>query len=437
MQTPASQSIASIQLVPGISRANALVFFYAAFIGITLNTYVNFIQPYVLTEQLLIPEAEQGRVTGDLVFFSELALLAFCAWAGLLADRHGRRFVFTLGFIVLAVGFSLYGFVDTYAQLLLLRLGIALGVACINVMVSTVQADYPQEGSRGRFVGITGFCVGIGALFLVFVLSKLPLWFSTLSDPATAGRYALITTAMIAVLSALVMRFGLSDNNPSDNHDQINTPNWRQRLTQSLAAAKVNPKVGLAYGCAFVARGDLIVIGVFFSLWMTQAGIASGMSTAAAVKTGGMYFGIVQGAALVSAPILGFLNDRLERIKALQISLLLAALGYGSLGFITDPMEGLMLPVAILLGIGQMSVMLASQTLIGQEAPIQMRGAVMGMFSICGALGILFITKVGGIAFDAWKPAPFVIVAICNIILCLAAWLVTRKAKQATAVVQH
>jgi hypothetical protein len=49
-----------IRLAPGIGAGNTLVFLYAAFIGITLNTFVNFIQPYVLTEQLSIPESSRA-----------------------------------------------------------------------------------------------------------------------------------------------------------------------------------------------------------------------------------------------------------------------------------------------------------------------------------------------------------------------------------------
>jgi membrane protein DedA with SNARE-associated domain len=57
-------SLGPIKLAPGITSVNALTFLYAAFIGITLNTFVNFIQPYVLTEQLHVAEAEQGSMSG-------------------------------------------------------------------------------------------------------------------------------------------------------------------------------------------------------------------------------------------------------------------------------------------------------------------------------------------------------------------------------------
>ena len=68
------------------------------------------------------PEAEQGRISGDLVFYAEIVLLVACGVAGILADRWGRRAVFAAGFALLALGFAVYGFVDGYSELLLLRL---------------------------------------------------------------------------------------------------------------------------------------------------------------------------------------------------------------------------------------------------------------------------------------------------------------------------
>ena len=412
-------ALGPIKLSPGVRPVHALTFLYTAFIGITLNTYVNFIQPYVLTEQLAIPESSQGAVTGNLVFYSELMLLVACAVIGVLADRVGRRLVFAAGFIILACGFALYGYVQTEAELLALRLFFAWGVATINVLVTTLQADYPQEESRGKLAGFTGFAIGLGALFLVFVLARLPEWYSPGRDAIEAGRLALWTVSGFAVISAVIAVMGLLGGKPHGIAEP--TQDWRESMAAALLCARRNRKVGLAYACAFVARGDLIVIGVFFSLWMTQTGIAASMDTAKAVSMAGMYFGIIQAVALVSAPFLGVAIDRLNRVTAMALALLLAAVGYGSLALISDPLGTAMIPAAIFLGLGQMAVMLASQTLIGQEAPQEQRGAVMGMYSLCGALGIMFITRVGGEVFDLWKPGPFAIVAVANLLLFLVA----------------
>ncbi len=426
-----SRSWGPVHLVPGVMPRHLMTFFYAAFIGITLNTYVNFIQPYVLRVQLGIPDDQQGKFTGDLVFYSEIILLMGCALAGALADRMSRRVVFALGLLILAFAYSLYGFVDQSVELLALRLVFALGMAFINVMVSTVQADYPLEKSRGKLVGFTGLAIGLGAVFLALVLSQLPNWYGANHDDKTAGLYALLTVSAIAFVSALVILTGLWSGPATHQAEQKQS--WQAMLKESMQAAVDNPRVALAYGCAFVARGDLIVIGVFFSLWLNQVGVSQGLSAGEALKQAGIFFLVVQFTALLWAPVSGLVIDRLNRVVAMAISLFLAAIGYGSMGFIVDPLGVWMYPAAVLLGIGQMSVMSASQTLIGQEAPERIRGSVMGMFSIAGAIGILFITKVGGIVFDQWKPGPFVIVAAVNLLLCIVAIVIVRQGKADSA----
>jgi MFS family permease len=418
-QPSTTARLGPIVLQDGISRSNALTFLYAAFIGITLNTFVNFFQPYVLTEQLGVPEAQQGKMSGDLVFYAEMMLLFACALAGTCADRFGRRLTFTCGFLMLSVCFALYGFVDQYSSLLILRMAFAFGVGFINVMVTTVQADYPREESRGKLVGISGFAIGLGAMFLVFVLAPLPSKFLPFTDALWAGRYTALIAAAIAALSALVVAWGLAGDRKSGRH--VPKLGILESLRHSIKAAQENPRIALAFACAFVARGDLIVIGVFFTLWLTQEGIANGLSSADAIKQAALFFGLIQGVSLLWAPIAGYLNDLLDRVTATAAGLGLAAIGYGSLGLITDPLGPWMYVCAVLLGIGQMSVMLTSQTLIGQEAPADQRGAVMGAFSISGALGIMFVTKVGGWLFDSWKSGPFVIVAVINVLLlCVA-----------------
>jgi MFS family permease len=261
--------------------------------------------------------------------------------------------------------------------------------------------------------------IGTGALFLVFVLAPLPSRFADDVGAIEAGRLTLMTVAGIALFSATVCRIGLARG--PDSIESAVSLSWLQSLLESLRAARANPRVALSYACAFVARGDLIVVGVFFTLWLTQEGISQGLSSADAIKRAGLFFGVIQGTALLWAPVAGFLNDRLNRVTATTLGLALAAVGYGAMGLISDPLGPLMYFCAMLLGIGQLSVMLASQTLIGQEAPVEHRGAVMGMFSICGALGIMFVTKLGGVIFDSWKPGPFVLVAVCNVVLCLLA----------------
>ncbi|MGI9307711.1 MAG: hypothetical protein ACR2P6_00535, partial [Gammaproteobacteria bacterium] len=63
------------------------------------------------------------------------------------------------------------------------------------------------------------------------------------------------------------------------------------------------------------------------------------------------------------------------------------------------------------------------------------RGAVIGLFSLCGAIGILCVAKFGGIFSGLFGPvAPFVLVASANVVVLVLALLVlylTRNQTQA------
>jgi MFS family permease len=67
----------------------------------------------------------------------------------------------------------------------------------------------------------------------------------------------------------------------------------------------------------------------------------------------------------------------------------------------------------VLLGIGQQCAFFASTTLLGQEAPKNKRGAIVGVFNLAGALGILVSTGIGGRLYDAIDPsAPFIFIGV-------------------------
>jgi sugar phosphate permease len=109
--------------------------------------------------------------------------------------------------------------------------------------------------------------------------------------------------------------------------------------------------------------------------------------------------------------------------------MVLAAIGNLALLLLADPYGDYRLVFFILQGIGQISVFLAAQALIGQEAPQNQRGSVLGAFNISGAAGILIITAVGGRLFDAVDPrAPFVVVGSINVLLFFASLYVRLRA---------
>ena len=199
-------------------------------------------------------------------------------------------------------------------------------------------------------------------------------------------------------------------------------------LKVGLAAAR-NPRIALSYGAALVSRGDLAVLSTFFTTWLFLEGTQRGMSTTEAMAAGLKFYVIIQAAALPCAVVMGFVLDKIDRVFGLAIAMVLASIGYLSLAFVGDPLGDQMYYAAVLIGLGEITANLSAISLVGKEAPVKGRGAVIGMFSLFGALGILLVAKAGGELFDnVARVGPFILVGVANVVIFVWALLVLRFA---------
>ncbi len=412
------EHIGSLRLAPGVLPRHGWTFLIAAFFSIGLMIFISIGQTYILNEHLGIPASEQGTISGNLVFFTEVLTLLLFLPAGILMDRIGRRPVYAAGFLLLALTYVLYPFAESVAALYVDRIIYALAVVTVAGGLSTVMADYPAECSRGKLVALVGLVSGLGVVIISQGFGALPKVFTGAGlDGVAAGRLTHFIVAGLSVAVAALLAWGLKPGIPI-HHDE--RPSVRELLTGGFSQAR-NPRILLAYSAAFIARGDQSVNAVFLILWGTLAGKAAGLEPAAAVMSGTFIFVIAQIAALAWAPILGPLLDRIDRVSALAVCMALSALGNLALLRLDDPLASHGMVFFILLGIGQISVFLGGQSLIGQEAPLAQRGSVLGAFNVAGAIGILLMTFVGGHLFDQVDPrAPFVLVGVINLALLLA-----------------
>jgi MFS family permease len=425
--TAVDRRFGPIRLAPGYVPLNAVTYLFAAFITIGMLAFISFIQPYLLNANLNVPQDQQGRTLGLLGFSNEIVSLLLVAPVGALADKIGRRPVYALGFMWLAAGFFLYPMARTLPQLLACALFFSVGVAAVGCMLATVLADTPKEESRGLLVGITGFCQGLGATLAVLVLGRVPQRLAAGGmDAIEAGRITLGIAAALCILTALACWAGLKRGTPSRLGP---SEPLTAVMRAGLAAARANPKIWFAYLLQFVSFADRIVIGTFFSARLQQTAIAQGMSVGEAVAAATKPYVIANTSGLLFAIVFGLLLDRVNRITAGVIAMAIAGIGYVAGGFVGDPMSGLIVPVAILLGLGQIAAIIASQTVLGQEAPQDVRGAVFGFAGICASLGILLTTGLGGWLYDVvGKGAPFFLIGFINLaIMAFGIYLLVRR----------
>ena len=433
--TPASgkRFLGFIHLTDGITNINMISFYAACFTGIMLAAFVPQMQVYIFQVFLGIPVSEHGFWTGKLGLVTELVIIATSPLWGSWSERIGRRQVMTAGYVLLAISIFMFPRISSMVEMFVARMVFGLGIAAFSVMIVSLVADYVQDQSRGKANGLLGVFNGLGALISVLFLVNLPKIFVEQGmSEIDAGVMTYNIALVITLAAAAIMWFGLSKINQYHSADE--TVDLKTQLREGFVAAK-DPGVSLAYAAAFIARGNVALVGAFMILWFTNYGTTElGMDTATAIAKGGIIVAIAQGLALVWAPFLGILTDKINRVTALQITLVISVIGYAGTYFVGQPfyedgsINGLMIFCAVMIGGAEVGCIIASGTLIAQQTPGQIRGSVMGFFTLCGAVGILLSSVIGGYLYDLWLPqGPFVLFGIIAFFVLIASFFVRGK----------
>jgi len=403
-----------IQFASGVTGANAWTYLYVCLAVMPIVSFLSFSQPYVLTEVIGLPPERHGQVTGLLITMHEIVVLALISFAGGLSDRFGRRPLYAGGTLVAGLGFAAYGLATSVPDLYAGRFIYAIGLAFVGVMIAVTAADYPAETSRGKLAGVSGVLNGLGIGVATVLFATLPALFQAQgASSAEAGRYMLFVMAGLAMLTAVIMQTGLKGGTPTGATTRMGL---RRVLQIGIQQGRDNPRLMVCYAGSFISRADLTLVATFVSLWLQRVGRDEGLDGPEALARAGLMFGLIQGSALLWAPVAGALIDRYNRLACVVAALLVAAVGYTVLGLQDHPFSVPGYIGCVLVGIGQMSVILSVTGLLGQETPVDVRGSVIGLAGLCGSLGILATSLVGGFLFDYWRiSGPIILVGVANL----------------------
>jgi MFS family permease len=416
-----------IGLSEDVKPSNLATHYYASLFGLSLMTFFGFILANVLTGILNTPLTELGRVSGTLGFYKELVFLALVPLFGVLSDKIGRKFIFAFGFAVVGIACYLFPNAKSLDELTIYQLLFAVGASAITGMFSTVIADYVIDRDRGKGTGLMGVFNGLGAMLSAIGLLSLPAFFGRYGYEFNQSlQMTFYVVGGIAFVSTIILLVGLKGGSVASKEE---SKGFLTLAKEGILAAK-NPAILLAYLAAFVSRGDLALVGQTLTNWLTKFSLENGLSQSDAQRQAQLGIVIVQSIALLAAPVIGIMADRLNRINAVIIAVGISAIGYSSLFLIENPL-GLNMKLALMVvGVGEVAGVIVSQVLIAQYAPKELRGSIIGVFGFCGALGILTALKFGGYLFDVWtESAPFLLFGIFGAITVIYGLLIRKKVK--------
>lgn len=430
-----SERIGPILLAPGVTVREILVFTFVVVAAICVLNFTALIQPFIFTEQLGVPQDQQGRLSGNLQMTQQAAVVLFLSLAGVLADRIGRRNV--LGLAMIGYGIAMFAFptVSTVAALFLVRFMFGLASTGHTAGAATkIVADYPHESSRGKFISMMLVVQNIAvALFVGYIGARIPSWLIEAGwSPSDAGSASFWMMGVFGFAGAaaafLLMKPDHKVPDPTLANGAGEQPKSRlaalKQMGEVLAYARKYPRFGFILAVGFVIRTDTAILNAFLSLWVVRAAADVGVDSATAMKTAGLLLSILSVASFVTPPIFGYVADRVNRTHLLVLGLALTAGAFLSTTLVDDVFGWGIIIVVVFIGLAEGAQTIAAQSVFGQEAPKHLRGSAMGVYATLGTISVLFVSYLGGVMFDkVGYSGPFVVAGGLHLLFCIGALL--------------
>ena len=122
-------------------------------------------------------------------------------FVGTLVDRHGGRWLIVIGTAIVAVGYLILGYVETFTEFVIVRLTfVTFGDAMMGSMVVNIVIAQWFLRRRGRALAISSMGVGFAKVCMPIVAASLMLWFGWRETWMVFGLVTLILGIVPALL---------------------------------------------------------------------------------------------------------------------------------------------------------------------------------------------------------------------------------------------
>ena len=375
------------------------VWFGCFFTGLAISQILPFLPLYV--SQLGVTSHEALSMWSGLTFSVTFLVSAIVSpmW-GSLADRKGRKLMLLRASLGMAIAILLQAFATNVWQLFFLRAVMGLTSGYIPNAMALVASQVPRERS--------GWALSTLSTAQISGVIGGPLLGGFLADHVGL-RAVFIITAILLVVSFLVTLFLIKEGGRP-------VISKSERLSGKAVFASL-PYPGLMISL-FVTTMVIQLcngsVGPILALFIKSM---SPDSTNIAFLSG-MIAAVPGVSALISAPRLGKLGDRIGTARILMATLIFAVVLFFAMSFVTSPLQ--LGVLRFLLGFADGAMLPAVQTLLVKYSSDQVTGRIFGYnqsFMYLGNVaGPLIGASVSAMAGFRWVFAATAIVVLINII---------------------
>ena len=393
------------------------VWFGCFFTGLAISQILPFLPLYV--SQLGVSSHEALSMWSGLTFSITFLVSAIVSpmW-GSLADRKGRKLMLLRASLGMAIAILLQAYATNVWQLFLLRGLMGLTSGYIPNAMALVASQVPRERS--------GWAISTLSTAQISGVIGGPLMGGFLADHVGL-RAVFFITALLLMVSFLVTFFLIKEGVRP-------TISKAERLSGKAVFATL-PYPGLMISL-FVTTMVIQLcngsIGPILTLFIKSMAPDSNNIP----FLSGMIAAVPGVSALMSAPKLGKLGDRIGTARILMATLIFAVVLFFAMSFVTSPFQ--LGVLRFLLGFADGAMLPAVQTLLVKYSSDQVTGRIFGYnqsFMYLGnVIGPLIGASVSAMAGFRWVFAATAVVVLLNIIqLAIALQRRRQKADRAGA----
>jgi DHA1 family multidrug resistance protein-like MFS transporter len=391
------------------------VWFGCFFTGLAISQILPFLPLYV--SQLGVTSHEALSMWSGLTFSITFLVSAIVSpmW-GSLADRKGRKLMLLRASLGMAIAILLQAYATNVWQLFLLRGLMGLTSGYIPNAMALVASQVPRERS--------GWAISTLSTAQISGVIGGPLMGGFLADHVGL-RAVFFITAMLLVVSFLVTFFLIKEGVRP-------TVSKADRLSGKAVFATL-PYPGLMISLFITTMVIQLCngsIGPILALFIKS--MAPDSNNIAFLS--GMIAAVPGVSALISAPRLGKLGDRIGTARILMATLIIAVVLFFAMSFVTSPFQ--LGVLRFLLGFADGAMLPAVQTLLVKYSSDQVTGRIFGYnqsFMYLGNVaGPLMGATVSAMAGFRWVFAATAVVVLINVIQ-LAIALRRRRQKAANS----
>ena len=293
---------------------------------------------------------------------------------GRLADRSGRKLMLLRSALGMSLIMIATAFVTSVQMLFAIRMLFGIFSGFISNAVALMAVQVPKEES-GKVMGTLSTANVSGQLIG-------PLFGSVVVTMVGYSKAFLVTGSILFVVFIMTLVFVKEEFTP--------VPKGEQKSMKQVFATIDNPK---------------IITGVFITtliLMLTQSSINPILSLyvreiLASGKNVEMWSGVVASApaltAIVAAPLLGALGDKIGTHKVLMFGLMLSAVIFLPMAFITSVWQLVIL--RLLLGVTDASLRPSIQTMLTRHSPKESTSRIFSYNQSAQSMGMVFGPMVG------------------------------------------